>query len=142
MAKENKTKPTEVSVEDFVNSVENEQKRNDSFALIERMKQITGKEPKMWGPSIIGFGKYHYKYASGHEGDAPLCGFSPRKSAISLYVFTGLERHEYMLEGLGKYTMGKACIYVKKISDIDLDVMERIIRETTEFLKEKYEVEE
>ncbi len=142
MAKENKTKPTEVSVEDFVNSVENEQKRKDSFVLIERMKKITGKEPKMWGPSIIGFGKYHYKYKSGHQGDAPLCGFSPRKSAISLYVFTGLERHEYLLEVLGKFTMGKACIYVKKLSDIDLDVMGKIIRETTKFLKEKYEVED
>ena len=142
MAK-NKTTQTEANVLEFIDTVsDTEQKKNDSLALLELMKEISGYDPKMWGPSIIGFGKYHYKYASGHEGDAPLCGFSPRKSAISLYVFTGLERHEYMLEGLGKYTMGKACIYVKKISDIDLDVMERIIRETTEFLKEKYEVEE
>lgn len=141
MGKENKTKPTEESVTEFVNSVENEQKRKDSFELIQHMRQITGKEPKMWGPSIIGFGSYHYKYDSGHEGDAPLCGFSPRKSAISLYVFTGAEKHKHLLEGLGKFTMGKACIYVKKLSDIDLNVMENIINETTEFLKEKYEIE-
>jgi len=142
MAKENKTKPTEVSVEEFLDSVENEQKRKDSFELIESMKKVTGKEPKMWGPSIIGFGSYHYKYASGHEGDAPLCGFSPRKSAISLYVFTGLDKHEHLLEGLGKFTMGKACIYVKRLSDIDLKAMEKIIKETIKFLKATYEVKD
>lgn len=140
MANENKTKPTGASVEEFIHSVENEQKRKDSFELIERMKKISGKEPYMWGPSIIGFGNYHYKYASGHEGDAPLVGFSPRKSAISLYVFTGLEEHEHFLEGLGKFTMGKACIYVKKLSDIDLNVLDKIMKETIKFLEKTYEV--
>ena len=140
MAKENKTKPTSESVEEFIHSVENEQKRKDSFELIERMKKVSGKEPYMWGPSIIGFGNYHYKYASGHEGDAPLVGFSPRKSAISLYVFTGLNEHEHLLEDLGKFTMGKACIYVKKLSDIDLNVLDKIMKETIKFLEKTYEV--
>src|SRR5690606_2776598 len=140
MAKENKTKPTSESVEKFIQSVENEQKRKDSFELIELMQKITGEKAKMWGLSIIGFGNYHYKYASGHEGDAPLVGFSPRKSAISLYVFTGLVEHEHLLNGLGKFTMGKACIYVKKLADIDLNVLEKIMKETIQFLDKNYEI--
>ena len=140
MAKENKTKPTTENVEKFIQSVDNEQKRADSFELIELMKKVTGKEAEIWGASIIGFGNYHYKYASGHEGDPPLVGFSPRKSAISLYVFTGLNEHENLLEGLGKFTMGKACIYVKKLSDIDLNVLEKIMKETIQFLKNTYEI--
>jgi|SRR5690606_18430878 len=140
MAKENKTKPTSKSVEEFIQSVDNEQKRADSFELIKLMKKVTGKEAEIWGSSIIGFGNYHYKYASGHEGDAPLVGFSPRKSAISLYVFTGLDEHEHLLKGLGKFTMGKACIYTKKLSDIDLNVLEKIMKETIKYLKNTYEV--
>ena len=92
----------------------------------------------MWGPSIIGFGSYHYKYSSGHEGDAPLAGFSPRKAAISLYVFTGLAEHEHLLKDLGKFKMGKACIYVKKLSDINLQVLATLIRETIKYLRSKY----
>jgi len=143
MPKENKTKPTEVSVEDFINAVDNEQKRKDSFELIELMKNITGKEPYMWGPSIIGFGSYHYKYASGHEGDAPLIGFSPRKSAISLYVYSGYmgyPEQDDLLKELGKFTMGKACIYIKKLSDIDLKALEKMMKGTIGFLQSNYEV--
>src|SRR5690606_5794734 len=115
---ENKTKETTENVIDFINQVDDEQKRKDSFQLLKLMEKTSGHKAKMWGPSIIGFGSYHYKYESGHEGDAPLIGFSPRKSAISLYVFTGLEEHKHLLDDLGKFKMGKACIYAKKMSDI------------------------
>ena len=137
MAK-NKTKETENSVNDFINAVENQQKRDDSFRLLEIMRDVSGHEPKMWGPSIIGFGSYHYKYASGHEGDAPLVGFSPRKAAISLYVFTGLDQHRELLDKLGKFKMGKACIYVNKLSDINEGQLVKLIHETIAYLKSKY----
>lgn len=141
MAK-NKTQTTDANVEDFINSfADTEQKRKDSFELIKLMQDFTGYEPKMYGPSIIGFGNYHYKYDSGHEGDAPLVGFSPRKSAISLYVFTGYLGHseqEELLKDLGKFKMGKACIYVKKLSDINQDVLKKLMKSTIEFLQAKY----
>ena len=138
MAK-NKTQETTQNVEEFIASFANtEQKKEDSYELIKLMKDVTGFEPKMWGPSIIGFGSYHYKYASGHEGDAPLVGFSPRKAEISLYVFTGAEKHEYLLENLGKFRKGKACIYVKKLENIDLIELKNIMKETIKFLEETY----
>ena len=138
MAK-NKTTETNVNVFDFINTFANtQQKRNDSFELLKLMQNITAHEPKMWGPSIIGFGSYHYKYESGHEGDAPLVGFSPRKAAISLYVYTGLKQHEHLLKNLGKFKMGKACIYVNKLSDMDLQNLEILIKETISYLKTKY----
>lgn len=134
-----KTTFTDENVLDFINSFANsEQKKQDSFALMQLMKEVTGHEPKMWGPTIIGFGSYHYKYESGHEGDAPLLGFSPRKAAISLYVFTGLEEHKVLLEGLGKFKMGKACIYVNKLADINLEVLKKLMQETIVFMHEKY----
>src|SRR5690349_2633462 len=112
-----KTQQTNASVEDFINSVaDTEQKRKDSFELLKLMQDFTGYEPKMWGPSIIGFGSYHYKSEkSRQEGDWPLVGFSPRKAAISLYVYTGSPKHEHLLKDLGKFKMGKACMYVKKL---------------------------
>lgn len=138
MAK-NKTTETQADVTNFINTfADTEQKRKDGFALLELMQKVTGCTPKMWGPSIVGFGHYHYKYESGHAGDAPLLGFSPRKAAISLYVFTGLEEHEYLLKDLGKYTMGKACIYVKKLSDINEKQLVILMKKTIEFLQTKY----
>ena len=138
MAK-NKTTTTNKNVLDFIQEfAETEQKRKDSLELLELFRKISGFEPKMWGPSIIGFGSYHYKYKSGHEGDAPLVGFSPRKAAISLYVFTGLETHKHLLEDLGKFKMGKACIYVKKLTDIDLNKLETLTWETINYLQTKY----
>lgn len=138
MAK-NKTQETDVNVADFIESFANtEQKKRDSFALIELMQEVTGFEPKMWGPSIVGFGSYHYKYASGHEGDAPLAGFSPRKSAISLYVFTGREDHEHLLENLGKFRKGKSCIYINKLSDINQEELKKIMLESIKFLELEY----
>ncbi|WP_417265878.1 DUF1801 domain-containing protein [Brumimicrobium sp.] len=138
MAK-NKTQETEQNVEEFIESFANtEQKKKDSFELIKLMKEVTGFEPKMWGPTIIGFGSYHYTYASGHEGDAPLVGFSPRKAEISLYVFTGAEEHEHLLENLGKFRKGKSCIYIKKLENIDQEELKKVMRETIQFVKEKY----
>lgn len=136
-----KTKQTNRDVHEFINSfADTEQKRKDSFELLKLMKDFTGYEPKIWGPSIIGFGSYHYKSdRSRQEGDWPLIGFSPRKAAISLYVFTGSPEHEHLLKNLGKFKMGKACIYIKKLSDINQDELKYLIKETINFLKAKYE---
>jgi hypothetical protein len=139
MAK-NKTIETIVSVSDFINSyVESEQKKMDSFHLIEVMTEWSGFEPKMWGPTIIGFGSYHYKYASGHDGDAPLIGFSPRKAEFSLYVYTPIQEQKQLLENLGKFKMGKACIYVKKLSDINLETLKELCKATIAYLNEHHE---
>lgn len=139
MAK-NKTTETNADVIKFINSfADTEQKKEDSFKLIELMQHITGEQPKMWGPSIIGFGTYHYKYASGHEGDSPLLGFSPRKAAISLYVYTGAKEHEHLLNNLGKFKIGKVCIYVKKLSDINEQQLIMLCKETIKYIKEHNE---
>jgi Domain of unknown function (DU1801) len=135
-----KTKQNDADVSEFINSfADTDQKRTDSFELIKLMHDITGFEPKMWGPSIIGFGSYHYKSErSRQEGDWPLVGFSPRKAAISLYVYTGAKEHEQLLDGLGKYKMGKACIYIKKLSDINQDALRKLMRVTIEYLQLRY----
>lgn len=139
MAK-SKTAYTEVGAIDFINSyVDNEQKKTDSFRLIELMREWSGFEPKMWGPTIIGFGSYHYKYASGHEGDAPLIGFSPRKAEFSLYVFSPTEENRHLLDDLGKYKMGKACIYIKKLSDINIEALKKLCGATFKYLNEHHE---
>ncbi len=126
MAK-NKTAATTEDVSDFINKVDNAKKREDSFTLISLFQKITGKEPKMWGPSIIGFGTYHYKYASGHEGDAPLAGFSPRRNALVIYMSNEFEKREELLKSLGKHKSTKACVYFNKLEDIELNVLEKII---------------
>ncbi len=135
-----KTKQTDADVIAFINEfADTEQKKTDSFELLKIMQDFTGFEPKMWGPTIIGFGSYHYKSSrSKQEGDWPLVGFSPRKAAISLYVYTGMPEHEYLLKDLGKFKMGKACIYIKKLSDIDIEVMKKIMQETITFLNTRY----
>jgi hypothetical protein len=138
MAK-NKTQETSKDIQEFINEfVQSETKKAESRELISLFQKVSGFEPKMWGPSIIGFGSYHYKYKSGHEGDAPILGFSPRKAAHSLYVFTGMDEHLPLLENLGKYKMGKACIYVNKIADINLEVLENVMKETMKFIEERY----
>jgi hypothetical protein len=134
----NKTAATNQDVKAFIHSFASEKQYADSFRLIEIMKDVSGEEPKMWGPTIVGFGNYHYKYDSGHQGDAPLIGFSPRKAAISLYVYSGHPEHESMLKNLGKFKMGKACIYIQKLSDIHEDVLKVLMKETIGFLKNKY----
>jgi hypothetical protein len=136
-----KTTETQKNVIDFINeTIDTEQKKQDSYDLVKLMSEISGEEAKMWGSSIIGFGKYHYKYNSGHEGDAPLIGFSPRKAAISLYVFTGLKEHEHLLQELGKYKIGKACIYIKQLSDIDAKKLKSTMKETIKYLTNKYPI--
>ncbi len=118
---DNKTKPTEVSVAAFIDALPVEAKRADAKALVKLMQAATGEKPKMWGPSIIGFGSHHYKYESGREGDTPLIGFSPRKPATVLYGVTGSN------ELLGKHTTGKGCLYIKKLADVDQKVLETLI---------------
>ncbi len=135
-----KTTFTEVNVIDFINSyVDNEPKKTDSFRLIELMQEWSGFEPKMWGPTIIGFGNYHYKYASGHEGDAPLIGFSPRKAAFSLYVFSPTEKSKHLLNDLGKYKIAKACIYIKKLSDINIAALKKLCEASFKYINEHHE---
>ncbi|MDQ8013142.1 MAG: DUF1801 domain-containing protein [Flavobacterium nitrogenifigens] len=137
MAK-NKTTETQNSVTDCINAVENEVKRNDAFELLKIIEEITGFEPKMWGPSIIGFGSYHYKYESGHEGDAPLAGFSPRKTAMTVYFYLPEEKREALLSKLGKHTSSKACIYIKKLADINIEVLKKIILLSIEYTQNLY----
>lgn len=137
-----KSQDTGKDVYEFINSFAvTDQKKADSYELIELMEGVTGHKARMWGPTIIGFGTYHYKYASGHEGDAPMLGFSLRKSAFSLYVYTGLEEHKHLLQGLGNFTMGKACIYVKKLSDIDKQKLTQLMKESIQYLRTKYTVQ-
>lgn len=134
---ENKTKPTEASVTDFIEGVDDEVKRADSYTLIELMEKHTGKPPVMWGPTMIGFDTVHYEYESGHAGDMFLVGFSPRKAAISLYLMCNLEEQTETLAKLGKHKIGKACLYVKRLSDIDLKVLEKLIKQTVKTHRKK-----
>lgn len=124
---ENKTKPTNVSVAAFVNALTDQARRADAKALVKLMQSVSGEKPKMWGPSIIGFGSYHYRYESGREGDMPLVGFSPRKAATVLYGMTGTAESKALLARLGKHTTGKGCLYIKKLADVDTRVLEDMI---------------
>lgn len=137
-----KTKQNNASVADFIDTFTvTAQRRNDAFELLKIMEDFTGFEPKMWGPSIIGFGKYHYKSErSKQEGDWPLVGFSPRKTAKSLYVYCGSKGQDEMLKELGKYKMGKACIYVNKLSDINTDALKKLMQSSIDHLQKKYPV--
>ncbi|MGV2941611.1 DUF1801 domain-containing protein [Mesobacillus sp. LC4] len=133
-----KTKENDNSVIEFIENVDSPKKREDAYRLLDIFTETTGYQAKMWGPSIIGFGSYHYKYDSGHEGDAPLVGFSPRKAKISLYFATGDTDREALLEKFGKHTSGKACVYINKIADIDVEVLKALINQSVAFLKERY----
>ncbi|MCI0398480.1 MAG: DUF1801 domain-containing protein [Chloroflexi bacterium] len=125
-----KTRQTDQSVEAFLNGIADEKKRQDCFTLLELMKRVTEAEPKMWGDSIVGFGSYHYKYASGREGDSFLAGFSPRKQNLTLYIMAGFDGYGALLSRLGKYTTGKACLYVKRLDDVNLDVLAELVRQS------------
>lgn len=133
-----KTKENDSSVIEFIEEVENAKKREDSYQLLDIFTETTGYPAKMWGPSIIGFGTYHYKYKSGHEGDAALVGFSPRKAKISLYFATGDTEREALLKDFGKYTAGKGCVYINKVADINVDILRELIIQSVTFLKETY----
>ena len=134
----NKTVPNELSVTDFLEKIENPQKKADAYTLLEMMKSITGEQPVMWGPSIIGFGSYHYKYETGREGDMLLTGFSPRAQNFSLYVGAGAEHNRPLLKKLGKHSTGKSCLYIKRLSDIDMEVLHNIIKTSYFHYKHKY----
>ena len=124
---ENNTKPTKLSVAEFIDALTDQAKRADAKALAKLMQSVTGEKPKMWGPSIIGFGSQHYKYDSGREGDMPIAGFSPRKAATVLYIGTEFTDAEALLAKLGKHTTGKGCLYIKKLADVDQNVLETLV---------------
>ena len=133
-----KTQPHDGNVEAFLQSVEHDKRREDSFVVLEMMKEITGEEPRMWGPSIVGFGNYHYKYESGREGDFFLAGFSPRKQNLTLYIMSGFSHYEELLQKLGKHKTGKSCLYINKLEDVDLSALKEMIRESVKMMKKKY----
>lgn len=133
-----KTTPNEQSVEAFLQTVDNDQKRQDCYAILNLMKEAAGAEPQMWGPSIIGFGNYHYQYESGREGDWFLTGFSPRKQNLTLYIMPGFGRYEDLMNKLGKHKTGKSCLYIKKLEDVDLEVLKQLVGESVEYLRKKY----
>lgn len=138
MAYEPKTKQTDESVAAFLDAVPDERKRADSYAILKMMEEITGEEAKMWGTSIVGFGSYHYKYASGHEGDAAMTGFSPRKQSLTLYIMFGDEDFDDLRQKLGKHSVSKACLYIKKLDDVDQDVLREMIKRSYERMKKLY----
>jgi hypothetical protein len=134
----NKTTETQNSVDDFLNAVADETKRNDGFQLKALMQKHSGFEARMWGPSIVGFGTYHYKYASGREGDAPLVGFSPRAKEISLYLYQDFTEREKLLQQLGKHRSGVGCVYIKKLQDINIEVLAKLITTSVKHLQKLY----
>lgn len=132
-----KTKVNDASVNDFLNSVEDQKKRDLSFKILKLMKDITKAEPKMWGPSIIGFGKYNYKYKSGREGEWMLTGFSPRKQSVTVYIMSGFSKYENILKDLGIFKTGKSCLYIKKEEDIDFIKLRELIKQSVRYLNNK-----
>ena len=136
---ENKTQPTKASVTSFIAAIEDEQRRAEVRKVAAMMRKATGKKAQMWGPSIVGYGTYHYKYASGREGDFMITGFSPRKQALTVYILPGFENFETLMSKLGKYRTGKSCLYIKRLSDVDDKVLERLISESVKYMRKHYE---
>jgi len=131
-----KTQRNDKNVEDFLNTVSDEKKRTDSFTILELMEDVTGAEAEMWGDSIIGFGSYHYKYASGRNAEWFLTGFSPRKQNLTLYIMSGFDEYDELLQKLGKHSTGKSCLYVKRLEDVDQDVLRDLVSKSVEHMKE------
>ena len=131
-----KTKQTDESVTEFLNGVPDEKKRQDSFAILELMTEVTGAEPRMWGESIVGFGSYHYRYASGREGDWFVTGFSPRKQNLTLYIMAGFDNYDHLLQNLGKHKTGKSCLYIKRLEDVDLDTLRELVSQSVQHMNE------
>ena len=123
-----KTTPTKESVTEFLNKIPDLGRREDCLALARIMEEITGSKPQMWGPSIVGFGSYHYRYASGHEGDSPITGFSPRKQDLTIYVMMGFAKYDALMKLLGKYRVGKSCLYIKRLSDIHQPTLKKLLK--------------
>ena len=138
MSKRNKTVETNESVSDFLDSVEDIRKRSDSTELVAMMSEISGCDPKMWGTSIVGFGTYHYKYASGREGDLMKIGFSPRKQSLTLYIIPGFDRYDAILNELGKYKTGKSCLYIKNLDDVDRVKLRDLVKSCWDYMTVKY----
>lgn len=136
---EQKTKVNNNKVSDFLNTIANEKKRKDCYALIEIMKQMSKEEAKMWGTSIIGFGAYHYKYASGHQGDAPLIAFSPRKQNIVIYLMGGFHLHAELMKKPGKNKAGKGCMYINSLDDVNIPILKEVIELSMQYLKKQIE---
>lgn len=136
---ENKTKATRASVTEFVNSIDDKQMRADARKVAAMMRRATGKRAKMWGTSIVGYGAYHYRYASGREGDFMITGFSPRKQALTVYIMPGFAPFDKLMARLGKYKTGKSCLYIKRLADVDENVLERLIDSSVEHMRRKYE---
>ena len=130
-----KTKPTEASVKEFLNQIPDKERRDDCFAIAKMMEEATGAKPKMWGPSIVGFGSFHYKYDSGREGDWLLTGFSPRKKDLTVYMMMGFAKHTEMMEKLGKYSHAQSCLYIKRLSDIHIPTLKKLIKTSVKELK-------
>ena len=133
---EAKTKPTNASVEKFLNQIPDEVRREDCFKIAKMMEEITGCKPKMWGPSIVGFDTYHYKYASGHEGDWPIAAFSPRKQDLTIYVMPGFRKYRELMQQLGKHRTGKSCLYIKRLSDVHVPTLKKIIPQSVKEMKQ------
>ena len=133
-----KTTPNDADVQAYLDSVADEEKRTDCQRILELMQSVTGEAPKMWGSALIGFGSYHYKYESGREGDWFLTGFSPRKNNLSLYIMAGFDRHEALMSQLGKYKTGKSCLYIKRLADIEVNVLKELIEESVKYMKARY----
>ena len=136
---ENKTKPTTASVGEFINSIADPQRRADVRKVAAMMRRATGKRARMWGSGIVGYGTYHYRYDSGREGDFMLTGYSPRKQALTVYILAGFERFEPLMKRLGKFTTGKSCLYIKRLSDVDEKVLDRLINESVKYMRDNYE---
>ena len=132
---EAKTKPSKASVKEFLNQVPEKERRDDCFVVAKMMEEITGEKPKMWGLSIVGFGSYHYKYASGREGDWPVTGFSPRKNDLTLYIMMGFEKNTELMEKLGKHKTGKSCLYIKRLSEVHLPTLKKLIKTSVKDLQ-------
>ena len=135
---EPKTKQTEASVAGYLDTIEDPRRRADCAAISALMQKVTKCEPKMWGPSIVGFGSYHYRYATGHEGDACLAGFAFRKPEIVVYIAQGFESREKLLRELGKHRTGKVCVYIKRLSDIDVGVLEKLVKASVAEMRKRY----
>ena len=133
-----KTKPTEVSADSHISGIANEEQRNDARTLVGLMRRVTKQEPRMWGPSIVGFGSYHYKYESGHEGDSALAGFAVRGSELVVYIAVGFEGRDGLLAKLGKHRTGKVCVYIRRLANVDLQVLETLVTRSVAEMKRRY----
>lgn len=137
---ENKTRPSKASVAQFINAIEDDRRRADAKKVAAMMRKATGKRAKLWGPSIVGFGSYHYKYESGREGDMALVGFSPRKQNLAVYIMPGFDPFSTLMKKLGKYKTGKTCLYIKKLDDVNEDVLQQLIERSVKVMRKRYDV--